>query len=161
MDGRDDMPKTDVDILQEKVKKRKKFAERLRLAKSARRLKNHDIVKISEELGIPMSLSTISQSMTGRLTPTKTRLQKWAKILRVNQLWLEGYGQDDQIMNVPTTEEQNKDLEELSRLFLKLNPERQKLILALVKELAVSVEHPIYDMSVVKEIESRMKNYKK
>lgn len=149
------MPKTSKEKLQKKEEKRQRFAERLRHAKSVRRLKNKDIVDLADKLGIPMSLSTVSQSMTGRLTPTKNRLQNWARILRVNPYWLGGIGSDEEIMEYPTYEEQQKRMEELSKLFMKLNPDRQKLVLGLVKELAHTFENPIEIITIDELIDKR------
>ena len=149
------MPITSKEILQEKLENRQRFAKRLRHAKSIRRLKNKDIVDLANKLGIPMSLSTVSQSMTGRLTPTRKRLRDWALILRVNPYWLSGIGSDEEIMDFPTDEEVQKNLEELSKLFMKLNPERQKLILKLTKELAYSFENPIDIITVAELVDKR------
>lgn len=42
-------------------------------------------------------------------------------------------------MDLPTEQEQLENLEELSKLFMKLNPERQKLLIALAKELTLRI----------------------
>lgn len=138
------MSKKSQERLEEEFLKKQKFAKRLREAKAIRRLRNKDIVERAKEFGESISVSQVSQCMKGRLLPTKERLLLWAKILRVHPYWLEGYGDDNQIMDLPTEQEQLENLEELSKLFMKLNPERQKLLIALAKELTFALENPIY-----------------
>ena len=152
------MPKKSEERIERETKRKQVFAKRLRLAKQYRNMSHADIVKRSEELGKPMSESTVSQSLNGRIYPTVNKLNLWASIFHVSIYWLMGYGTDEQVMNTQTEEEQLKDLEKLSRWFMRLNPVRQRMILDITKELAQVPENDVYLFELADKLDKKMLN---
>lgn len=136
------MPKKSAERMQEEASERQMFANRLRLAKSARQMSNVDIMNKAEELGYPMRKSKVSQFLHGRFLPTDERAGLWALIFRVDPLWLIGYGLDDDIMLINTPEEASNDLNELIRLYTDMMPQQRKLLLQIAKEFRYPYEHP-------------------
>lgn len=117
------------------------FSARLRRAKEFRNMKNKDIVKRSQELGFPMSESTVCQYMKGRFVPRQDRLYIWSEIFDINVYWLMGIGSIDHIISNSYESEQQKYLEEISQIFFKLNPDHQFLLLRIARELLTSVKN--------------------
>ena len=103
------MPKKSTERLQEESLLRENFANRLRLAKTARGMSNTDIMEKAERLGQPMRKSKVSQFLHGRFLPTNKRVFLWARILRVDPLWLSGSGSDDDIPLIKTIEEDRSE----------------------------------------------------
>lgn len=135
------MPKKSAERMQEEASERQMFAKRLRLAMSARDMTNTDVMNKAAELGYPMRKSKVSQSLSGRFLLTEKRASLWAMILRVNPLWLMGYGLDDEIMLVNTPEEDTKDLNELIRLYTDMSSQQRKLLLQIAREFRFPFEN--------------------
>lgn len=112
---------------------KKEFAKRLKLARTARKLSNLDIVKIAEHLGNPMSSSTVSQYFCGRFLPTEKRAFLWGNILNVNPYWLMGYGSDDKVIDKVTRDDEARTLKELEELFLRMSLKQQRLLVQVAK----------------------------
>ena len=135
------MPKKSPERLQEEALERQMFANRLKSAKAFRKMPNADIMKRASDLGYPMRKSKVSQSLSGRFLLTEKRASLWAMILRVNPLWLMGYGLDDEIMLVNMPEEDTKDLNELIRLYTDMSSQQRKLLLQIAREFRFPFEN--------------------
>lgn len=70
------------------------FAERLKEAMELRNLKQVDVIRqaqpIGEQTGIKLGKSHMSQYLSGKIEPRMEVLSVLAKVLEVNQLWLQG-----------------------------------------------------------------------
>lgn len=128
------MPKKSTERLQEESLLRENFANRLRLAKTARGMSNTDIMEKAERLGQPMRKSKVSQFLHGRFLPTNKRVFLWARILRVDPLWLSGSGSDDDMPLIKTIEEDNEDIQELLQLFASMSSVQKRLLMQIAKQ---------------------------
>ncbi|WP_338946318.1 helix-turn-helix domain-containing protein [Fusobacterium canifelinum] len=80
------------------------FAERLRMALD---LKNMKATELSELTGI--NKSTISQYLSKEYEPKRDRIELFAKVLNVNEVWLTGY---DVPMGIDSSDEKDSLVEE-------------------------------------------------
>lgn len=80
------------------------FAERLRIALD---LKNMKATELSELTGI--NKSTISQYLSKEYEPKRDRIELFAKVLNVNEVWLTGY---DVPMGIDSSDEKDSLVEE-------------------------------------------------
>ena len=135
------MPKKKKETMDVIASQRVVFARRLRLAAGKRNLRNKDIVKLSEDLGKPMSASTVSQYFSGKYSPTHERVALWSSILQVNPYWLEGYGPDDKVIDRITIEYEENLLKEMQDLFMELDLDDQVLIIKVAKSF-LSYKYP-------------------
>lgn len=136
------MPKKSKERMQEEALTRQMFAKRLKYAMSFRKMTNTDISNQLKDLNVPMSKSQISQFLNGRFLPDEKRVSLWSKILRVNPYWLMGFGSDDEIMVIPTAEEEARDFNELCKLYSRMHPDQRKLLLAIAKEFMYPYDNP-------------------
>jgi transcriptional regulator with XRE-family HTH domain len=134
--------------MQEEILKRQMFAKRLNIAKSARDMTNTDIMDKAKELNRPMRKSQVSQFLHGRFLPTEDRAFFWAKILRVDPLWLLGYGSDEDLPLIYTLEEENKEIQELIKLFSSMTAERRRLLLQIAKQFRFPFESDGYTLEL-------------
>ena len=86
------------------------FAERLREAMELRNLKQVDVIRLVESLedtqGIKLGKSHMSQYLSGKTEPRTEVLSVLAKVLQVNQLWLQG---EDVSMEAEKDRKQKKE----------------------------------------------------
>ncbi|QQB74185.1 helix-turn-helix domain-containing protein [Fusobacterium canifelinum] len=80
------------------------FAERLRMALDFRNMK---ATELSELTGI--NKSTISQYLSKEYEPKRDRIELFAKVLNVNEVWLTGY---DVPMGIDSSDEKDSLVEE-------------------------------------------------
>jgi len=142
------MPKKSEERMQKEASERQKFANRLRLAKSARNMSNEDIIAKSKEFGSPMHKSKVSQFLHGRFLPTEERAFYWSKILRVDPLWLMGYGSDEEMPLLTTLEEDNKEIQELIKLFAGMSYDQRRLLLQIAKQFRFPFESDTYSIEL-------------
>lgn len=138
------MPKKSLERMREEASIRQKFANRLKLAKSARSMSNADIMAKAEEFGKPMRKSKVSQFLHGWFLPNNERAWLWAKILRIDPLWLLGYGSDDELPLINTLEEENEQIQELNKLFAGMSSEQKRLLLQIAKQFRFPYENDTY-----------------
>jgi transcriptional regulator with XRE-family HTH domain len=140
------MPKKSPERLQEESLKRKRFAERLKSVKDIRKMSNTDILAKAKDLGIPMSKSRISQSLHGRFLPTEERAWLWSKIFNVDPLWLLGYGSDADMPLLISLEEENKQIQELIKLFAGMSYHERQLLLQIARQFRFPFESDTYSL---------------
>ena len=81
-----------------------------------------------------MRKSKVSQFLHGRFLPTNKRVFLWARILRVDPLWLSGSGSDDDMPLIKTIEEDNEDIQELLQLFASMSSVQKRLLMQIAKQ---------------------------
>lgn len=96
--------------------------------KSALKRKNMSQSKLSEISGI--NTSTISEYISGRYEPSRSRIAEFAKVLDVNEVWLMGYDvpMERNIKNIQlTTYEKKQLLKYIENVYRQKNKSRESI----------------------------------
>ena len=148
-------PKVSLEEKKEKLAQRKLFANRLKLAKSFRNMSNDDIMQRANQLGVHMGKITISQHFSGRYVVSDRRVALWAEIFEVDPFWLKGNVPDAPVVEKLSLDKQCKNLDELSRLYMKLTTEQQQLILGLVRQLSLTLPQAVEIVKMAENVDRR------
>ncbi len=132
----------------------REFAVRIRYAMSVKGLRNKDVVaRYKEVFGTTIRPATVSQLLSGRFKPTDERAGDLAKVLGVDKLWLQGYGNMGDYDGGYKGEELHEALGFINMVYPQLRPDLQQLVLDFVQILFDVSES--YDMSF--QMEKRQK----
>ena len=103
------------------------FADRLREGLAIRDITQADLCRVT---GI--GKSALSQYTNGKIIPRKERIAAIAHVLDVSEAWLMGYHVSKERNTAATPEEQAR-LQEAVKVFGKLTPQQQSLMIAQMK----------------------------
>ena len=108
--------------------KYREFAARLNYIMVLKGLRNRDIVEAYKNRGQVISSSAVSQLLSGRFAPTRERVEILAEILDVEEKWLQGHGNVEDVFR-PDNKELKKMLRRIRKIFLSLRPELQRMVM--------------------------------
>lgn len=103
----------------------REFAARLSYIMTLKGLRNKDIVAEYKKRGQIISASAVSQLLAGRFAPTRQRIELLSEILEVDEVWLQGYGDVEDVQKLDD-KELKKSLRRMRKIFTSLRPELQR-----------------------------------
>ena len=137
--------------------KYREFAARLNYIMVLRGLRNRDIVEAYKNRGQVISSSAVSQLLSGRFAPTRERIELLAEILGVEETWLQGHGNVEDVFR-PDDKELKQMLRRIRKIFLSLRPELQRIAMQFMEYMEFTNQT---DTFIFQQQMSRTKKVKK
>lgn len=112
-------------------------AQRLKTIMDSRRLRQVDIIErakpICQQYNVRLNKNDLSQYCSGKVEPGQEKLTILSLVLDVSEAWLMGYDVPMERQKQPAAH--NGLVDEFKMLFGQLSPEKQRVVLVVIKAL--------------------------